>query len=81
MSKDQRPWSTGFAGWFLGRDEYLLQLARQYFVLEDLLEIRNRLVGSGYIGGKAVGMLLARKILESEDKIKWSDFLEPHDSF
>ncbi|HRW13092.1 MAG TPA: PEP/pyruvate-binding domain-containing protein [Syntrophomonas sp.] len=65
----------------LGRDEYLLQLARQYFVLEDLLEIRNRLVGSGYIGGKAVGMLLARKILESEDKIKWSDFLEPHDSF
>jgi hypothetical protein len=39
----------------LGRDEYLLKLAHRYFCLEDLLEIRNRLVGSGYIGGKACG--------------------------
>lgn len=65
----------------LGRDERMLSLARKYFSLEDLLEIHNRLVGSGFIGGKAVGMLLARKILESDPKINWSQYLEPHDSF
>ncbi len=65
----------------LGRDERMLSLARKYFSLEDLLEIRNRLVGSGFIGGKAVGMLLARKILENDSKINWSQYSEPHDSF
>lgn len=65
----------------LGRDERMLSMARKYFSLEDLLEIRNRLVGSGFIGGKAVGMLLARKILEYDSKINWPQYLEPHDSF
>jgi hypothetical protein len=65
----------------LGRDEYLLKLAQRYFGLEDLLEIRNRLVGSGFIGGKAVGMLLAQKILASDKNMNWLDYLEPHDSF
>ncbi len=65
----------------LGREERMLTLARRYFTLEDLIEIRNRLVGSGYVGGKAVGMLLARKILASDPKIDWTKYLEPHDSF
>lgn len=65
----------------LGRDERILALARKYFTLADFLEMRNRLVGSGFIGGKAVGMLMARKILEADDEIEWSDYLEPHDSF
>jgi hypothetical protein len=65
----------------LGRDERILSLARRYFSLEDFLEMRNRLVGSGFIGGKAVGMLLASKILEKDSDIDWSNYLEPHDSF
>jgi len=65
----------------LGRDEKVLALALKYFSLKDLLEIRNRLIGSGYIGGKAVGMLLARKILLHDQKTEWSGYLEPHDSF
>ncbi len=65
----------------LGRDEQVLALARKYFTLDDLLEIRNRLVGSGFIGGKSVGMLLARKILSSDAETDWSLYLEPHDSF
>jgi len=65
----------------LGRDEKILALARRYFKLEDLLEIHNRLVGSGFIGGKAVGMLLARRILQSDSETDWSEYLEPHDSF
>ncbi|MCX5780465.1 MAG: PEP/pyruvate-binding domain-containing protein [Firmicutes bacterium] len=64
----------------VGRDEKVLDLARRYFRLEDLWEMHNRLVGSGFIGGKAVGMLLARKILQT-DSAEWSAYLEPHDSF
>ena len=40
-------------------------LAERYFSIPDLLNIRNRLIGSGRIGGKAAGMLLARKILQT----------------
>lgn len=65
----------------LGHDERILSLARKYFSIDDILKIRHRLVGSGYIGGKAVGMLLARKILESDTEMDWSDYLEPQDSF
>ncbi|MEN6348917.1 MAG: PEP/pyruvate-binding domain-containing protein [Syntrophomonas sp.] len=65
----------------IGRDERVLSLARKYFLLEDLLEIRNRLLGSGFIGGKAVGMLLARKILCANRDHDWESVLETHDSF
>ena len=60
----------------IGRDKNILSLALSHFQLEDLLEIKGKMIGSGYIGGKAVGMLLARKILKD-----WKDKLEPHDSF
>ncbi len=65
----------------IGRDENILALARRYLTLSDLLEIHNRLVGSGFIGGKAVGMLIARKILQNHPEADYSGFLEPHDSF
>ncbi len=62
------------------------QLASKYFTLDDLFTIRNRLIGTGRIGGKAAGMLLARRILESEDGgenggFDFSRLLEDHDSF
>ncbi len=56
-------------------------LARHYLDLEDLLNIRSRMIGSGYIGGKAFGMLLARNILRHHAPALWRDHLEPHDSF
>lgn len=65
----------------LGREERMLELARRCLSLADLVEMRNRLVGSGFIGGKSVGMILARKILESDAKMDWGRHLEPHDSF
>lgn len=65
----------------LGRDERVLTLARKYFSLPDLLEIRNRLLGSGFIGGKSLGMLLARKILTASSARDWDSLLEVHDSF
>ena len=48
---------------FLTRDEKILELIIQHFSLQDIIAIKSRLIGSGFIGGKAVGMLLARKIL------------------
>lgn len=65
----------------IGREDKVLHLARSYFNLQDLWAIHNRLVGSGFIGGKAVGMLLARKILHADSATDWSVYLEPHDSF
>lgn len=65
----------------IGRDDRMLELARRFFTLEDLLEVKSRLIGTGFIGGKAVGMLLARKILLADSAFDWRHHLEPHDSF
>jgi hypothetical protein len=65
----------------LGRDERILTLARRYLNLDDLLGIEARLIGTGFIGGKSVGMLVARAILRSDTSAGWSEFLEDHDSF
>ncbi len=62
------------------RQEPLLGMAERYFSLDDILAIRRRMIGTGMIGGKAVGMLLARAILCRVDP-RWKTLLEPHDSF
>lgn len=65
----------------IGREARILTLAREYFTLSDLLQIKSRLIGTGYIGGKAVGMLLARKMLTNDRNRNWREILEPHDSW
>lgn len=65
----------------IGRDERILALARRFLSLEDLLAIKGRLIGTGFIGGKSVGMLLARAILQADPATGWRETLEPHDSF
>lgn len=65
----------------LGREERMLSLVKEKFSLEDLLKIKARMVGTGYIGGKTLGMLLARKILQKDNSFDWEKYLEPHDSF
>ena len=65
----------------IGRDERILSLARRYFEIEDFVAINDRLIGTGYIGGKAVGMLISRKILHHDNQRFWNEVLEPHDSF
>ncbi|PHQ25916.1 phosphoenolpyruvate synthase [Marinobacter guineae] len=64
----------------ISRDPQILELARRYLSLEDLLGIRSRMIGSGYIGGKATGMLIARNLLLKEAPELWQQYLEPHDS-
>lgn len=65
----------------ISREQRLLDLARKYLTIEDLLTIKGRMIGSGLIGGKAVGLILARKILASDPEGNWEELLEPHDSF
>ncbi|MCX8023036.1 MAG: PEP/pyruvate-binding domain-containing protein [Syntrophorhabdaceae bacterium] len=65
----------------IAREGRMFKLAREIFTLEDLLNIKSRLIGTGFIGGKTVGMLLARKILEGDKWLNWDRYLEHHDSF
>ena len=65
----------------VGREERMLELLKSHFSLRDLLDIKARLIGTGYIGGKAVGMLIARKILCEDTAFDWPGQLEQHDSF
>ncbi len=65
----------------IGDDDSIGRLCRQYLTLRDLLDIKSRELGTGRIGGKAVGMFLARKILESDPEYNFSRILEVHDSF
>ncbi|HOC61139.1 MAG TPA: PEP/pyruvate-binding domain-containing protein [Smithella sp.] len=65
----------------IGREKRMLSLVKEYFSLEDLLEIKKRLIGTGFIGGKSVGMLLARNILRNDTTFAWNAELEIHDSF
>ena len=62
------------------KDERLKKLVRQYFTPDDYFLLRNRMIGSGAIGGKACGMVLARKICETEIP-EFTGHNEPHDSF
>jgi len=65
----------------LSRNKKILSLIREHLTLDDLLRIKLRLIGSGFIGGKSVGMLLARKILANDSDFDWAGVLEHHDSF
>ena len=62
------------------RNDKVAKLGEEYFDLAGLVAIGKRMVGTGLIGGKAAGMLLARAILGKKDA-KWKKLLETHDSF
>ncbi|BCY17083.1 hypothetical protein hrd7_09320 [Leptolinea sp. HRD-7] len=41
-----------------------INIAKEWLKLEDLIEIRRRKIGTGRIGGKAAGMLLAARVIK-----------------
>jgi len=65
----------------LGKEERMLSLIKKNFNLKDLLAIKARMTGTGLVGGKTLGMLLARKILAKDEAFNWKKIMEPHDSF
>ena len=62
------------------RDEKMRELVRKHFEPEDFFEVRDHMIGTGMIGGKACGMLAARAIIRNLAP-DINDVLEPHDSF
>ncbi len=62
------------------RDERVLELVRKYMTLSDLLDIWRHTIGSGMIGGKAIGMLLARAVIR-KDNPELNNMLAAHESF
>lgn len=62
------------------RNKTVAKLCEDHFELYDLVSIGKRMIGTGFIGGKSTGMLLARAILENAHP-KWQERLEIHDSF
>lgn len=61
-------------------DYKMTAFMKEEFSAEDFFFIKERLIGTGTIGGKACGMLLARKIIEKYLP-EYTAYMEPHDSF
>lgn len=68
-------------GMLIGTKSRIFDLCDRYFTLSDILSIAEREIGTGFIGGKSVGMLLARKALSADGGEKFASCLEPHDSY
>lgn len=67
---------------FMTKSGRMSQLCNQHFNLRDLLWTVSREIGTGYIGGKSVGMLLARKIIKGvPEGEEIRPYLDPDDSF
>ncbi|MDO4555083.1 MAG: PEP/pyruvate-binding domain-containing protein [Lachnospiraceae bacterium] len=65
----------------LSDEDRMYDLCCRYFNLRDLLNIKYREIGTGRIGEKSLGMLLARKILITEGGNQFDYNIEAHDSF
>ena len=63
-----------------GSDAEMGRLIAEFLTLDDLLSVRTRMIGTGTIGGKALGMLLSRAVVR-RDAPELSEKLEAHDSF
>jgi hypothetical protein len=78
---DQEATKTALMRMVIGGSVRMFDLCAEYFSLADVLAIAAREVGSGLIGGKSVGMLLARKILERDGGERITTHIEAHDSY
>ena len=62
------------------RDERLRVLVKKHFRPEDYFRVRDHMVGTGMVGGKTCGMLLARAVVRNLAP-DIDAVMEPHDSF
>jgi len=64
----------------VARSGPMLILAKRYLDLSDLLAVRRRMIGTGLVGGKSVGLVLAQAVLRKQSP-DWGELLAPPDSF
>ena len=62
------------------RDLRMREMVKRHFTSKDYFAVRDHMIGTGMVGGKACGMLLARAIIRNREP-ELADVLEPHDSF
>ncbi|MCR4901532.1 MAG: PEP/pyruvate-binding domain-containing protein [Butyrivibrio sp.] len=62
------------------RDPKMREMVKRNFTADDYFDVRNHMIGTGMVGGKSCGMLLARAIIRNNEP-DISEVLEPHDSF
>jgi len=58
-----------------------INIAREWFTISDLMEVRLHKIGYGRIGGKAAGMLLAARILKGCGKVDMRDCTRTPESY
>ncbi|WP_291323037.1 PEP/pyruvate-binding domain-containing protein [Desulfonatronospira sp.] len=78
---EQSSWMKKLLKMIFSRDQRILDLAYKYLSLNEVLFMKRRMIGSGLMGGKSCGFLLARAIMCRTDPEKWEYRLEAHDSF
>lgn len=66
--------------YMMTRDERMGTLINKHFRAQDYFRVRSRMIGTGTIGGKACGMLLARRLVRAAMP-ELGSVLEPHDSY
>ncbi|MCR5119705.1 MAG: PEP/pyruvate-binding domain-containing protein [Lachnospiraceae bacterium] len=71
---------TSMCNIMMTRDAKMREMVKKHFTPEDYFAVRDHMVGTGMIGGKACGMLLARAIIRNKEE-DIAEVLEPHDSF
>lgn len=76
----EKEWFARLSRLLFPADPAMARLIDEYLRLDDLLTVRTRMIGSGTIGGKALGMLLARAVLR-RNAPQLDARLEAHDSF
>ncbi len=78
--KESEETKRRLCGMLMGRDAKILELAELQFRVGDLVALKDRMIGTGAIGGKAVGLLISRKIVENSLPEVWGR-IEAHDSY
>ena len=58
-----------------------INIARDWFTISDLMEVRRHKIGHGRIGGKAAGMLLAARILKGSTRNEVCQCLRTPESY
>ncbi len=64
----------------MSRDPGICRMVKENFEPTDYFFVKEHMIGTGLIGGKACGMLTARKIIENHAP-EIFDVMEPHNSF
>src|SRR5690606_29829203 len=62
---EQRRVTAGLVRMVMGGTERMTHLAESYLSLAEVLLVGARMIGTGPIGGKSAGMLVARAVLEA----------------